>query len=247
MSGVLNLIVTHQPSDAVARMTQHWNQCVAPDSILIAYGGPRKEFDFVHNRQKIFIDDPRLRTRDHQRELQSYTGLFRTAARWLDVNGRDFQFVHFAEYDHVPLVNDLNTRQIERLKSERADVLGFGLGRIDDTNQPHFLYHINNPEFTCFWRRITRRADPEVVLSIFGSGSFWTREAFCAVALAEEPFPMYTEIYLPTMAHHLGFRVRDFGDQDRFARELGDATDDINDARAEGAWTLHPVKHLWTN
>ncbi len=51
---------------------------------------------------------------------------------------------------------------------------------------------------------------------MFGSGSFWTREAFCAVCAVEEPFPIYMELYLPTLAHHLGFRVRDFGEQDRF-------------------------------
>jgi hypothetical protein len=226
-------------------MTQYWNEYVAPDSVLIAYGGPRHEFDSVSNSRKIFVDDPRLRTRDHKRELQSYTGLFRTAAHWLDEHNQEFQFVHFTEYDHIPLVRDLNRRQVERLKSERADVLGFWLARFDGTNHPHFLYHVHNPEFARFWERITRRADPAVVLSIFGSGSFWTREAFCAVALAEEPFPMYTEIYFPTLAHHLGFRVRDFGEQDQFVRPVGDATAKIDKARAQGAWTVHPVKHLW--
>ena len=228
-------------------MTTYWNQYVAPDRILIAYGGPRHEFDSIGNSRKIFVDDPRLRTRHHARERQSYTGLFRAAAEWLDTRGQEFQFVHFAEYDHIPLMSDLNKRQIERLKSEHADVLGFWAARFDGTNHPHFLYHASNPEFGRFWKRITRRADPTVVLSIFGSGSFWTHEAFCAVALTEEPFPMYTEIYLPTLAHHLGFRVRGFGEQNQFVRPMGDATSQIDEARAQGAWTLHPVKRLWTN
>jgi hypothetical protein len=61
----------------------------------------------------------------------------------------------------------------------------------------------------------------------------------------EDPFPVYMELYLPTLAHHLGFRVRDFGDQNRFVQVLKDATGDIDRARAEGAWTLHPIKRLW--
>ena len=64
----------------------------------------------------------------------------------------------------------------------------------------------------------------------------------CAI---DEPFPIYMELYLPTLAHHLGFRVRDFGEQNRFVQVLKDATDDIEQARKEGAWTLHPVKRLW--
>jgi hypothetical protein len=80
---------------------------------------------------------------------------------------------------------------------------------------------------------------------MFGTGSFWTREAFCAVAATEEPFPIYLELYLPTLAHHLGFRVRDFTEQNRFVRITKDETESIEQARAEGAWTLHPVKRLW--
>jgi hypothetical protein len=80
---------------------------------------------------------------------------------------------------------------------------------------------------------------------MFGSGSFWTREAFSAVCAVNEPFPIYMELYLPTLIHHLGFRVRDFGDQNHFVRVLDDETNYIEKARAEGAWTLHPVKRLW--
>ena len=96
-----------------------------------------------------------------------------------------------------------------------------------------------------YWARITRRSDPGVVLSMFGSGSFWSREAFLAMCAMDEPFPIYMELYLPTLVHHLGFRVRDFGDQDRFVQVLKDATGDIDQARAQGGWTLHPVKRLW--
>ena len=61
---------------------------------------------------------------------------------------------------------------------ERADLLAFHVHRVDDTNNPHFLYHASNEKFTEFWSEITRRSEPKVVLSMFGSGSFWTREAF---------------------------------------------------------------------
>ena len=191
------------------------------------------------------MDDARLRTRDHQREFQSYTRLFQTAARWLKSSGENFQFVHFVEYDHLPLEADLNEKQIERLSIERADVLGFRLLRIDGTSHPHFLYHAMNPKFAAYWSKLSKRPEAEVILSMFGSGSFWTREAFSTIAGFEEPFPMYMEIYLPTLAHHLGFRLRDFAEQNAFVHNLGDRTDMIEHARRLGAWTLHPVKKLW--
>ncbi len=147
--------------------------------------------------------------------------------------------------DHLPLVSDLNERQLQRLKSEGADLLGFHVHRVDDTNNPHFLYHARDPRFMSYWSSISCRSEPEVVLSMFGSGSFWTLEAFYAVCAVEEPFPIYMELYLPTLAHHLGFRVRDFAEQNRFVRSLKSEICGIDQARQQGAWTLHPVKRLW--
>lgn len=245
MNSVLNVVLSHQTAGAVARMIDHWNHCVLSKSILIAYGGSRSEFEQISHERKFFIDDPRLRTRDHQREMQSYTQLFKAAAEFLKTCDAQFQFVHFAEYDHLPLVRDLNQRQIKRLTAERADLLGCHVQRVDDTNNPHFLYHAADERFMRYWAAITRRPEPEVVLSMFGSGSFWTREAFCTVCAMEEPFPIYMEIYLPTLAHHLGFRVRDLADQNRFVRALASAICGVDQARKEGAWTLHPVKRLW--
>ena len=245
MSPVLNVVLSHQPVPAVARMITYWEQYAPSGNLLIAYGGTRADFEKLNWPQKVFIDDERLRTRDHQREFQSYTALFRAAADFLRTRDAHFEFVYFAEYDHLPLIPNLNEHQIQRLATESADLLAFHVTRVDDTNNPHFLYHAADDRFMSYWASITRRSDPEVVLSMFGSGSFWTREAFCAVAAADEPFPIYMELYLPTLAHHLGFRVRDFGEQNRFVGVLKDETSRIDQARQQGAWTLHPVKRLW--
>jgi hypothetical protein len=247
MNQVLNLILSHQSAAAVAKMIAYWGRCVPTESIMIAYGGPRSEFESVEHEQKFFVDDPRLRTRDHQREFQSYTELFKRAASFLAEEGAQYRFIHFAEYDHVPLVSDLNDRQIGRLTGEGADLIGFHVHRVDETSNPHFLYHIASPAFVSYWPTVTVRPEPTVVLSMFGSGSFWTREAFLTVVSAEEPFPMYMEIYVPTLAHHLGFRVRDLGEQNRFVRALANEIQPIEEARRQGAWTLHPVKELWSS
>jgi hypothetical protein len=246
MNSVLNLVLSHQAPAAVAKMLDYWSEYVPRESILLAYGGPKEEFESINHPQKSFVDDPDLRTFDHQREFQSYTAIFRAGAKFLQTHP-EFHYIHFAEFDHLPLVPDLNERQVEKLIMEGADVLGFHVHRVDGTSNPHFLHHLAQDDFASHWFQISRRAEPEVVLSMFGSGSFWTREAFSAVAASKESFPVYLELYLPTLAHHLGFRLRNFTGQNRFVRINKDETGNIEQARAEGAWTLHPVKTLWTN
>ena len=243
MSRVLNLLVTHQPPAAVARMLAWWRDYCPPEDVLIAFNGEDAVFQQIAHPQKIRVEDERLRTRQHSRERQSYTAIYRDASRWLA--GHDFTHVHFVEYDHLPLVPGFNARQLARLEEERADVLGFELARVDGTSQPHYLYHADLPGFADFWRKISVRQDETVVLSMFGSGSFWTRAAFDAVGAQPEPFPVYLELWLPTVAHHLGYRLRDWREQGNFISSLGNFTDRFDEARRAGAWTIHPVKSLW--
>jgi hypothetical protein len=240
---VLNAILTHQPPGCVARMLEWWRKCVDLDHILIAAGGSESDFAGIAHPSKIFVDDPRLHTVDHQRELQSFTALYRAISEWLV--GRDYTHVLFCEYDHYPLVPDFNDRYLARISAEAADVIGCQVCRVDGTSDPHYLFHQTNPEFHPFWAKMTRRADPRVVLSMFGSGTFWTREAFDTVAATREPFPIYLEIYLPTVAHHLGFRVRDIPDQNPFVQVLPDREHQRAAALAAGAWAVHPVKRVW--
>jgi hypothetical protein len=239
---VLNIILSHQPPEEVRWPLRYWKSFSDPDRILLAYGGTARDFARIDHEPKVWIDDPRLRTQDHQREMQSYTSIFKSVAEWM--KSKDFQFIHFAEYDHVPLVNDLNRRQIEKLDNEGADVLGFHVLRVDDTGQPHYLYHVGNPRFQSFISDFSVRGDHSTVLSMFVTGSFWSREAFEAIANTKEPFPMYLEIFLPTLVHHLGFRLRDYGEQNKFVSNLGDRGRDIESARDAGAWSLHPVKEI---
>ena len=244
MKPVLNVFLTHQRNSTVTAMLDWWAKCVPKESIVIAHGGNREDFDALTFEPKLFIADARLRTKDHPRERQSYGAVFRSVAAWM--KGREYSHVHFAEYDHLPLVGDLNERQLSLMETEGTDVLGYHLRRVDETNCAHYLSHAADHGFFPFWKKITCRRDPRVVLSMIATGSFWTREAFDAVAAIEEPHPMYVEIFPPTLAHHLGFRVRDYGAQTRFVQHLGDRTAEMAEARSNGAWTIHPVKSAWS-
>ncbi len=240
MSRVLNLLVTHSAPEDVAWYAEIWPVVAPADQLLVAYGGPQESFEAIGHPHRVFVADPRLRTRDHQRERQSFTAVFRAALAWM--KGKPFTHIYCVEFDHLPLVRDLHDRLVGRLEAESADVLGHELQRVDGTNSAPYLNHIMDPGFFAFWRKISVRQNKDVILNMFGSGTFWTRAAFEDVAARDEPCAMYLELWLPTLAHHLGYRVRPFLDQDRFIASMGDRRDEIEAARAAGSWTIHPVK-----
>lgn len=242
MSRVLNLILSHQPKAELERVLAWWSNFVPAENILLAYGGREEEFDQLQEISRVFVSDQRLRLR-HGREKQSWAGVLHTAAGWLERNGnQSFTHVYIAEFDHLPLVHDLAEKLVERLEKEEADVLGHGLRRVDGTSHMHYLYHLSDPHFLKFWRQVSVRSDKEVVLHMLITGSFWKREAFMKVALPPQEVPAYVEIYPATLAHHLGFRVRDFKDQNRCVSTAPLPDLSVESARRQGCWTVHPIK-----
>jgi hypothetical protein len=244
MNDTVTILLSHQPPEQIERMLAYWSLRVTGTDLVLMYGGPPDSFRRIQWPDKCFIDAPRLRTRDHQRERQSYAAIFQAASRL--IRSRPYATVWFVEFDHIPVDDAVVRRLRERLSAESADVLGFHLRRVDRTNSPHYLNHASDTAFFGFLERLSVRVHKDVVLSMFGSGSFWAREAFDATAAVTEPFPIYLELYLPTVAHHLGFRLRDLADQNRFVRPLPEPQLTVADARRHGALTVHPLKSFWS-
>ena len=243
MGDTVNIIVTHQSAPQVAAMLEWWHSAASADSLWIAYGGTREEFAAIAWPQKFFLESHRIRTTDPQRDRQGYHEIFQqTVARGI-LDGK--RYVHLAEYDQLPLQPAINSLQIRVLHRLRADVLGYRLKRVDGTNNPHCLYHQSDPAFARFISQLSRRSDPSVILSFVGFGSFWTTSAFRAVAAVAEPFPIYLELWMPTVAHHLGFSIRRIHEPEKFNALEGDALPLMDEATAAGIWNLHPVKTRW--
>jgi hypothetical protein len=242
MNDTVTILLSHQPPEQIERMLVHWSCQVTGTDLVLAYGGHADAFERIGWPDKLFIDDPRLRTRDHQRERQSYTAIFQAVSGL--IRSKRYATVWFMEFDHLPLEEAVIESLRRRLSAESADVLGFHLRRVDRTNSPHYLNHAT--DISRFIGQFSIRTQKDVVLSMFGSGSFWTREAFDATAAMAEPFPIYLEIYLPTVAHHLGFRLRDLTEQNRFVRPLPESWLTLERARREGALTIHPLKSFWS-
>ena len=100
MSERLTIILTHQAKPLVEAMTEWWTEHVPGSDILIAYGGSPERFQSLRVPAGIFIDDSRLRTRDHQRERQSFAGVFIAARDWLR-DHPEYRLIHFTEFDCI--------------------------------------------------------------------------------------------------------------------------------------------------
>lgn len=244
-SKVLSAVLTHQNSKDVDVLLRWWSDYVALNDLLIVYTGSQAAFHELSHRLKLHVVDQRLQTSDHQRELQSYTSVFRAVAQSLRAG--DWGYVNFCEYDQLPLRRDADRERIRRLDETGADVLAYQLRRVDETNHPHWLYYQTHFPHDEIIGEISHRSDISVVLSMFGSGSFWKRQAFENVAALKEPTPIYLELWLPTVAHHLGYRVVGVDEQqEQWMLASSDRSEDIETARKSGAWSIHPVKSVPT-
>ena len=113
-----------------------------PAQMIVAFGGAPTEFERLEC-PAVFVEDRRLRTRDHQRERQSYTGMLRDVLAVLPAEGWDF--LYLAEFDMLPAVPDLWVRLQERMDAENADLLGHKVWKLDDTLHPHYSSHLATP------------------------------------------------------------------------------------------------------
>lgn len=241
----LNILLTHQDARRVGTMIDWWRRIDPDAGIMIAYGGAPREYERIEWPNKLQIGAERLRTRVHHREMQSYTAIIAAATRSGALDG--YEIVHLAEYDQIPLQPCLSALQREQLERERADVLAYSLFRIDGTNDGHYLNHWRLAEFRDLLARISLREDRGVVFKMFGFGSVWRAAAFRALAAIDEPVPLYLEVFLPSVAHHLGYRIRPVPDAADYAThaERNFQTASILEAASLGRWNIHPVKWLW--
>lgn len=237
---VMNVVLTHLGGAGIERTLNNWKAICREEDLWIAFGGSQAGYEVLACPRKVFVDDPDLRRLDNQRQKQSYTGIFRAMAPVVEREKPDF--IYLCEYDHLPLVSDLNSRQVAEMQRKDADVMGHWLYRIDGTSNYHMLYHETDPGFFPFWRSFSRREDPGTVLSMFGSGSLWSREAFLAVASHPCTIACYLELYLPTLVHHLGFRVCGWDEEHHLLSNLPSRAISEAHGRRRAAWTVHPVK-----
>lgn len=242
MGRVMNVLLVHQGDTETERLLKWWHQFTEDDCIWLAHGGEKGAFDSIHFPNKIHVLDPKLRTRDHQREKQSYSGVIEAIAPVFECSR--FEFIYLCEFDQLPLTPRLEALQIRELEDNNADVMAHFLQRVDGTGHPHYLYHVADSRFSEYWHGISKRFDTATVLSMFGSGSFWRRNAFLSVARAKKDIDCYLELFLPTLVHHLGFRIRPWNAKNHLIAAIPGNEITITRAMEKKCLTVHPIKKL---
>jgi hypothetical protein len=202
----LTAILTHL-EPALINAQLGYLRDLAPDSrFVVCHGGPREHFDGLPAGSGVFIDDPSLRGPHFDKSIND------TLRVLYDSCVRDdpaVEFLYLAEYDQLILRADFEDRLAGLARRHDAGLVAKAASRRDDSNWPHHLRVIHDERLNAFIAAISVRDDPSTRWGCLGTGILLRRdalEAFCA--LRDAP-PRYIELLLPTVIHHLGFRVLD--------------------------------------
>ena len=220
---------------------------VSPDArVVLCHTGAREQFDRIALDDKLHVDDPTLRGR--ARHLQSWTQTFERVWEEYFQNDDSLDSLYLLEYDHLVLDPNFEARLRELAAATRADFLGKNCVDRTATNWEHYVRFRHDAALLEHLRRLSVREDPERLFGCLGDGMWLSRDALRAYVAVERHPPCYCETYVPTLLHHLGFRVVDVdahSDLYRHVRWMPEFSAEEALRRAgEGAVFVHPVKDL---
>lgn len=243
---VCHAVITHLDAASNNRLLAEWNRLDPASTVLLVHGGARRDFDELPpDAHKVFVDDERLRTKVHAKEKQEYHSILRAVAAWLPEHPW-ITHVHLVEYDCVPLVPELGRHLVDFLQAEQADLAGSFLSDLSGSIHPHYLNFLADPQALSYLDGLSSREDKQRVLAMLGCTSMWTADCLREVAALEPPSRIYLEIAFPTLAHHLGWRVRGFpAAQLESISFQSDLSPQAEAFRKKGSWMIHPCKSMW--
>ncbi len=237
-------ILTHLPAGGVHQRLELL-QTVAPDArLVICYGGDQIEFERIEFEHKLFIDDPTLR--GPEQHLQSLTTLFEAVwAAYFDAD-ESVDSLYVIEYDHLILDPHFEDRLRQLAARTQADLMGKNCVECTATNDAHYVRFRRDPRLLAHLRALSVRDETDRLFRCLGDGMWISRRALWSyVRIARHP-PCYCEVYVPTLLHHLGFRVVDVdahSDLYRDVRWIPPFSVEETEVRfADGAVFMHPVK-----
>jgi hypothetical protein len=242
---LLSLLWTHLDGSAVNRQLAYL-RAVAPQSrFVVCHGGRRDDFDAVHHEEKVFIEDPSLRTAI-ARDQSAIEMLTRVHDDFVANDGVDAIFM--VEYDQLVLRGDFEVAMEELLEASGADFLGKTCVLKDASNWIHAIRARHDPDFQAFLRRVTVRDEPPRLYGCLGTGFVMRRRALEALIAVDPPQLVYHEMYVPTVLYHLGFRLADI-DQishvyDEVTFEPVKTLAQVLEAKRQGHFFVHPFKDV---
>ncbi|MEA2170903.1 MAG: hypothetical protein QOF76_4203 [Solirubrobacteraceae bacterium] len=240
---LLKLLVSHLDAVGVQASLEHL-ELVAPGPVVVCHGGQRADFDALGDVPKLFLDDPGLRGPAATR--QSYTtALVEAWRRWVQADAT-IDAVLVLEFDHVPLAPAFQDELLGLLDASGADMLGKDCADYTATNWWHRIRYRDDEALMAHLAGLSVRDDPTRLYGCLGTGFILRREALAAFAGVEHLPGIYVELYVPTVIHHLGFRVDNV---DRLAALYDHvrwsppySLDEVRALQRAGATVVHPFK-----
>jgi hypothetical protein len=238
------LVLTHLDGPAVDAHVDYLRRLSPNLDIVVCHGGRREAYEAVLHQPALFVEEPALR--GPPMTMQSYNELL--TKLWTEhMAGNDrWEAVLLLEFDHIPLRPDFTDQVLRVLAETGADFLGVDCSSRANTNWSHYLRFREDEALLTFLRSISVRDEPERLFGCLGTGFVLRRDALAAFAALQHFEPCYVELYLPTVVHHLGFRVGDlsaYPDMTRAVRWSPVYSVAVAEAlAAAGAVFVHPLK-----
>ena len=237
-------LITHLPPGAVQVNVDHL-RALAPDArVAVAYGGPRESFEAIAHEDKVFVEDPDLRAPPIT--IQSYNELIVRLHERFVADDPSVSFLHLLEYDHIPLRAGFSAALEAAMDAAGSDFVGKNAVVRNESNWVHYLRYRDDAGFLRFLERHSVREDLGRMYGCLGSGHLMRRAVVEAFAGIDHYRPIYNELYLPTLVHHLGFQVDDAAALGPFYDHVrwhpNQSLDAVEQIRRDGAWFVHPFK-----
>lgn len=242
---LLNLLWTHLDGPTVDRQLAYLHTVAPRSRFVVCYGGGREDFEDIHHEEKLFIEDPSLRT-TIARDQSPIEMLSRVHDGF--VADGEVDAIFMLEYDHVVLRGDFELAIEQLLEASEADFLGKTCVLKDGSNWIHGIRARRDPEFQAFLRRITVRDEPPRLYGCLGTGFVMRRRALEALVAVAPAQLVYHEMYLPTVLYHLGYRIADIDKiSDIYEQVLFEPPTTLAqalEAKRQGHFFVHPFKDV---
>jgi hypothetical protein len=158
----------------------------------------------------------------------------------------DVAAAYVFEWDHLILRAGFEAPLAALARRHGAGFMGKTCAERTATNWHHYTRFRRDGALHAHLRAYSVREDPTRLFGTLGNGFWISRDALAAyVAVGDRP-AAYGELYVPTLIHHLGFRLVDIdGEGDlyrhvRYEPELSLA--DVLAIKRAGGWFAHPFK-----
>ena len=242
---LLNLLWTHLDASAVDMQLEYLRRLAPRSRFVVCHGGKHDDFDGITHQDKLFIDDDTLRT-DRAWNQSAFKLL--GSAHQAFVAGNDIEAVFLFEYNHLVLRGDFELALEQLLNLSGADFVAKTCVPKDTNNWVHAIRARHDPEFMAFLGQISVRDDPARLYGCLGTGFVIRRAALEALLAVTPPRLDYHELYLPTVLHHLGFRLADVDElsdiYDEVAYLPAKTLPQVLQAKRRGHFFVHPFKQL---